>query len=71
MIRICTRSARVGIRVLCGCYVAGRRRRPGEHVVALADEARLLVGDGLAELLPDRVDRNSGPLSAPIAPEAA
>lgn len=57
VVTILQRDERVVLNVLRACYIAGRRRRPGERVVVLRDEAQFALADRVAELV--RGDRKT------------
>ena len=47
----------VRVTVLHGCYVGGRRARPGDRRIVPRQEATMLIHDGLVELVPDTARR--------------
>ena len=68
-VRLLTSDERVLVGVVRGCYLAGRRRRPGERVLVLRDEARFALADQVVELLPG--ERRSAPPRPRPLPDAA
>lgn len=69
VVYLLSRDERVLVGIVRSCYIAGRRRRPGERALVLRDEATYALADRVVELLPGK--RDSAPPRPQLLPDAA